>query len=193
MIVKIHVNRKYQRKLVWTEPEKIALIDTILQGFPMPLILLAERSQLHGSGKYEILDGVQRLNAIFSFIENSFSVEGKYFDVSEFARAKQAAEQCVFKTAIDSTAKLDATDCANILDYQMAVTIFPAFTDEQVTEIFGRINARGRQLSNQERRQAGVINPFGELVRGISAEIRGDASKDILLLSEMPEISISSS
>ena len=188
------VNRKYQRKLVWTKPEKVALIDTILRGLPMPLILLAERPQLHGSGKYEILDGVQRLNAIFSFIENSFSIDdGKYFDVSEFTRAKHAAELNVFERASDSTAKLDAKQCANILDYQMAVTIFPAFTDEEVTEIFGRINAGGRQLSNQERRQAGVINSFGELVRRISAEIRGDASKDILLLSEMPEISIESS
>ena len=55
------VNRKYQRKLVWTEEEKIYLIDTILKNFPIPLILLAERTSLHGRGKYEILDGVQRL------------------------------------------------------------------------------------------------------------------------------------
>ncbi len=73
------------------------------------------------------------------------------------------------------------------------MTIFQAFDDEEITEIFGRINSSGRQLSNQERRQAGVVNTFGELVRKISTEIRGDASKDILLLSEMPEISIESS
>jgi len=93
------VNRKYQRKLVWTETEKIALIDTILQEFPIPLMLLAERSQLHGTGKYEILDGVQRFNAIFSFIENSFSIDGKYFDVNEFTRAKQLVEQGIFSIA----------------------------------------------------------------------------------------------
>jgi len=186
------VNRKYQRKLVWTEIEKIALIDTILRGFPIPLILLAERPHIHGHGRYEILDGVQRLNAIFSFIENSFPMDGKYFDIQEFARAKQLAEQGIFRME-DSANKLDESQCANILDYQLAVTIFQAFDDEQITEIFGRINSSGRQLSNQERRQAGVVNPFGELVRKISTELRGDASKDILLLSEMPEISIESS
>jgi len=186
------VNRKYQRKLVWTETEKIDLIDTISKGFPIPLILFAERSQLHGSGKYEILDGVQRLNAIFSFIENSFPINGNYFDINQLARAKQLADQDIFKVADDSAAKLDAKLCANLLDYQLAVTIFPAFNEAQITEIFGRINSRGRQLSDQERRQAGVINTFGEFVRKISAEIRGDASKNILLLSEMPEISIES-
>ena len=169
------VNRKYQRKLVWTEIEKIALIDTILRGFPIPLILLAERPKLHGHGKYEILDGVQRFNAIFGFIENSFPIDGKYFDIQEFARAKQLAEQGIFRT-VDNANKLDESQCANILDYQLAVTIFQAFDDEQITEIFGRINSSGRQLSNQERRQAGVVNTFGELVRKISTELRGDAS-----------------
>jgi len=47
------VNRKYQRKLVWTEDEKVKLIDTILRGYPIPLILLAERPHLYESKKYE--------------------------------------------------------------------------------------------------------------------------------------------
>ncbi len=68
----VFVNRRYQRKLVWTESEKARLIESILSGFPIPLILLAERPRTEGAGKYEIIDGVQRLNAIFSFIENAF-------------------------------------------------------------------------------------------------------------------------
>jgi len=187
------VNRKYQRKLVWPEQEKAELIDTILRGYPIPLILLAERPSIHGPGRYEILDGVQRLNAIFSFIENHYPVNDKYFDVNEFTRAKQLSDEGVFSVAEEDKPRLDERECANILDYQLAVTTFSAFGDEEVTEVFGRINSRGRQLSDQERRQAGVINIFGELVRKISAEIRGDASKEILLLSQMPEISIETS
>lgn len=59
--------------------------------------------------------------------------------------------------------------------------------------MFGRINSGGRQLSDQERRQAGVLSPFAEVVRILAAEIRGDVSKETLLLSEMPEISIDTS
>jgi uncharacterized protein with ParB-like and HNH nuclease domain len=40
------VNRKYQRKLVWTVSEKEKLIGSILKGYPIPLILL-ERSFSH--------------------------------------------------------------------------------------------------------------------------------------------------
>jgi hypothetical protein len=39
----LYVNRKYQRKLVWTLIEKQKLIDSILRGYPIPLVLLAER------------------------------------------------------------------------------------------------------------------------------------------------------
>ena len=59
------VNRKYQRKLVWTFEEKQKFINSILLNYPVPLILLAATED----GKYEIIDGMQRLNAIFSFIK----------------------------------------------------------------------------------------------------------------------------
>ncbi len=86
------VNRRYQRKLVWTQEEKVLLVESIMKGFPIPLILLAARTKELGESKYEIIDGVQRLNAIFSYIENAFHVGGKYFDVNEFTRAKLVAD-----------------------------------------------------------------------------------------------------
>jgi hypothetical protein len=187
------INRKYQRKLVWTEEEKVRLIDSIMESYPIPLILLAERPQLHGHGKYEILDGLQRLNAIFGFIENSYSISGKFFDVSQLARAKQLSENGMFQINTDESKKLSPKECANFLDYQLAITIYPAMDEDQIIEVFGRINSGGKQLSNQERRQAGIINNFSELVRRISADLRGDISREVLLLSEMPEISIDTS
>jgi hypothetical protein len=77
-----------------------------------------------------------------------------------------------------------------VLDYQLAITVYPAESDLQVTEVFGRINAQGRQLSPQEQRQAGVSNRVSSLVRQLSAEIRGDVSTEILDLADMPEISV---
>jgi len=38
------VNRKYQRKLVWTKSEKENLIDSILKDYSIPLILPANTS-----------------------------------------------------------------------------------------------------------------------------------------------------
>lgn len=189
------VNRQYQRKLVWTVAEKERLIDSILKDYPLPLFLLAEKPSENPEAAeddsiYEVIDGMQRLNAIFSFIENGFLYDGRCFDVSEFARARQLAEQKVFSTFPNDVPRLDAKACANLLDYQLAMTIFPGEIDARITDVFGRINSSGKQLSDQERRQAGVLSPFADLVRELSAEIRGDVSRERLLLSEMPEISI---
>ncbi len=187
------VNRKYQRKLVWTVTEKEKLIGSILMKYPIPLILLAERPQIYGSGKYEIVDGMQRLNAVFGFIENSFGYKKQYFDINEFSYAKQLSENSIFEIVREKDTKnLSRQECADIIDYQLAVTIYTAMEEEDITEIFGRINSNGKHLSRQERRQAGVTTAFSELVRTVSMKLRGDDSEKVLLLANMPEISIDS-
>lgn len=185
------VNRKYQRKLIWSVEEKEKLIGSILKGYPIPLILLAERPQVHGMGKYEIIDGMQRLNAIACFIENLFPFDGKFFDLNEFSYAKQLSDEKVFKY-VETSDKLDRKDCANILDYQLAVTIYTAMDESDITEVFGRINSGGKHLSNQERRQAGVTTSFAEVVRKIAMQLRGDDTKKTLNLFDMPQVSIDS-
>lgn len=100
---------------------------------------------------------MQRLNATFTFIENGFLYGGEAFDVKEFARARQLSEEGVFTTFPADVPRLSAKSCANLLDYQLAMTIFPGEIDERITDVFGRINSSGKQLSNQERRQAGVL------------------------------------
>jgi len=182
------VNRRYQRKLVWLPEEKEVLIDSILAGYPIPLILLAfhtERSS--GAKTFEILDGMQRLNAIFAFIENEFSWEGKFFDVGENSRAKQLADENKFT---QRKPLLPKPLCARFLEYTLAVTEFPAVNEEAVNQVFGRINSYGRQLSDQEKRQAGVVSLFATVVREIAADIRGDVSQETLNLADMPQISI---
>lgn len=187
---KLIVNRQYQRKLVWSVDEKVNLIDSVLKQYPIPLILLA--TSVEGDHKLEIIDGMQRLNAIFGYIDNEFPYEECVFDIDQFARAKQAAEEGLFEVAEKGTKRLDPKLCANFLDYQLAITQFDADNPSHVVNVFGRINSGGRQLSDQERRQAGVINSFANVVRTLSSELRGDTSKESLLLSEMPSISIES-
>lgn len=150
---KLIVNRKYQRKLVWTNEEKELLIDSILRGYPIPLILLAQRPTLHGYGTYEILDGVQRLTSIFDFIENRVTYKEEYFDVQEFTTAKYLADAGAFE--VKSKAEnnfINIELCAKFLDYQLAITVYPAMAENEIIDVFGRINSQGRQLSNQERR-----------------------------------------
>lgn len=191
---KLLVNRRYQRKLVWTLYEKKALIDSILAGYPIPLILLAKSTG--DTNAYEIIDGTQRLNAIFGFIENQFSImwngQEVYFDIEKFPFAKINAENGLFKPITRETNFLPSELISNFLEYQIPISIYEASSEEEINEIFRRINAFGKHLSPQEVRQAGVTTKFAELVRELSSEFRGDVSNDILPLTKMPEISIDS-
>ena len=166
-------------------------MGSLLKGYPIPLILLAERPQVHGSGKYQIIDGMQRLNAICGFIENLFAFNGRYFNLKEFPYAQQLADDKVFEFE-ESYDKLDRKECADILHYQFAVTIYTAMDESEITEVFGRINSGGKHLSNQERRQAGVTTSFAEVVRTIAMQLRGDDTRKTLHLFDMPQVSIDS-
>lgn len=185
------VNRVYQRKLVWSVKEKQALVDSVLNKFPIPLILLAE---LPG-GLYEIIDGMQRLNAFFGFIENQFPIlinnSEQYFQIDDYTFAKTIFEKKIFEKKMN-VSYISQKLVSDFISYQFPITIYQTDHVETINETFRRINAFGRHLSDQEVRQAGVINKFTTLVRELSSEIRGDVSNTTLLLSQMPEISVDS-
>lgn len=196
---KLIVNRRYQRKLVWTKQEKAALIDSVLLEYPIPLILLAEvESQNESETAYEIIDGMQRLNALFSFIENEFSINGFYFDISRHPFAQELKQKGIFGSVESSKEGeepiekklLEPDKCSKFLEYQLAVTIHRPTVSQEIEDIFNRINSNGKHLSPQEVRQAGVTSRFSELVRILGSEIRGDVSQEILPLTSMPQISI---
>ena len=84
---KLTVNRRYQRKLVWSLDEKVQLVDSVVHELPIPLVLLAQR-QRSGGATFEIIDGLQRLEAFFSFMENKFPYDGRYFDLDTFGDTK---------------------------------------------------------------------------------------------------------
>lgn len=182
-----YVDRRYQRKLVWTLEEKQKLIDSVFKEFPIPLVLLAKRQE----SSYDVIDGLQRLHTIFSFIENAFqTADGLFFDMRQLPRAAQAAKDDGRDVIDDDKILVSPADCAAFSEYVFPVTIVERATSEAIIEIFERINSYGRRLSEQEQRQTGLSSNFSQLVRIISCEIRGDASEDNVPLSIMPEISV---
>jgi hypothetical protein len=185
---KLFVNRRYQRKLVWTLHEKQRLIESILKRYPIPAILVAERE--NAGGTYEIIDGLQRLHAIISFIETGFpTLDGKHFALAHFPTAQSRADQKLFQFNT-SDSLLSQKEISTFLDYTFALTVMRNASESEVNDVFGRINTYGHRLSDQERRQAGVQNNFSDMVRTIACTIRGDESSDTLRLDAMPAISI---
>lgn len=63
----------FQRRSVWPAGAKSYLIDTIMRGFPIPIIFLRERKTNLDTleAKREVVDGQQRIRAILTFIQPS--------------------------------------------------------------------------------------------------------------------------
>lgn len=183
------VNRRYQRKLIWTIEEKKSFIDSLIHGYPVPLILLAEvESSAKDGKKYEIIDGMQRMNAIMSFLEQEFDIDGNYFDLDTMGDTKFLKDKGNIK---QEEPILDREICANLVRYTLPISVYQETEGDHVDEVFRRLNSGGRHLSKQELRQAGSITVFANLVRTISSNIRGDSSAtDILDLKSMKNISI---
>lgn len=184
---KLLVNRRYQRKLVWTLEEKERFIDSIALNYPVPLFLVADIKYMD-KNRYEIIDGMQRLDSIVSFIEGEYSYNGKYFDLETIASTKYLLDKKILKQNLP---KHSRELCKTITSYQLPLSV-SSFNDEGVIDlIFKRINSNGKHLSQQELRQAGSDTRFAYLVRKLAESIRGDVSLgERLLLGSMKKISI---
>lgn len=66
---RINVEAEYQRGIVWSKPQRLLLIDSILRGFDLPKIFL--RKLPDGSDYlFDVIDGVQRLTSIWEFLSD---------------------------------------------------------------------------------------------------------------------------
>lgn len=57
------ISPEYQRAYRWTDEQRTRFIESILLGIPIPPIFVAEDT----SGKWELVDGLQRISTILSF------------------------------------------------------------------------------------------------------------------------------
>ena len=132
---KLVVNRRYQRKLVWSVEEKEAFIDSIVKEYPVPMILLAENEE-DGNRVLEIIDGMQRLNAIVSFIENEISLEGLFFDLETMAETKMQKDEGILS---QKEPVLDRKICAKLVSYVFPISTYKGASEDEIDEVFRSI------------------------------------------------------
>ena len=74
----------YQRKgRLWSDKDKSFLIDSILNGFDIPKLYLADFQYGHSELNvnklpYAIIDGKQRLEAVFDFFDNELVLDKSF-------------------------------------------------------------------------------------------------------------------
>jgi len=140
---KLNLNPGFQRESVWSDRDRAKLIDSILRGYPIPAIFLYER-HADGSLVYDVIDGKQRIEAIFRFMG---MMRGKSFS-TKTVLDDSSVEELVSWSALkrrQAQHKLEG--------YQLQV-IFVEGGLSQIIDLFVRINSTGRALTRQEQRHA---------------------------------------
>ena len=149
-------HEEYQRGLVWDDGQQKHFIDSILRGYPIPMIFLYHvEASIHGEEPietYEIIDGQQRINALYRFREGSFSL----YDPNNEKETKfpnfQRGETCDW--ANEKFLGLDIELQKSFLDIHMPVaTIEKSTPKNEVRDMFIRLQG-GVPLNDQEKRDA---------------------------------------
>ncbi|WP_415887697.1 DUF262 domain-containing protein [Neptuniibacter sp. QD37_6] len=142
----------FQRNPVWTWPQKSYLIDSILNGYPVPEIYMQEFVGEDGSEQHIVIDGQQRTRACLDFIEGKFVIKddesptwgGMRFD------------------------DLSGDDKKKIFGYTFIVRLLPEMSDDSIRAIFQRLNKNVVALNKQELRQATYWGGFIQTMQDIS-------------------------
>ncbi len=154
------VDDSYQRRSVWSEKDRVRLIETILINLVIPELFFwkADTDPETGISTTHIVDGQQRINAICSFIENGFKLKKQYLLDNG---VKEKYSNKLFKD-------LDADTKKAFWNYQlMIIDIDPRASREDIITMFNRLNLTDYNLNDQEKRNS-LSGEFASLARELS-------------------------
>lgn len=133
---RIVLDSDFQRESVWKLNQKAELVESILMGLPLPIFYFNQDKK----GRLIVIDGRQRLTALFEFMNNKWALKNLKV-LTELNGKKFQDLQPVVQSQIE--------------DYQIqAHVIQPPTPDRIKFDIFDRVNRAGTQLNKQEIRNA---------------------------------------
>jgi len=149
-------NPEYQRRKRWDDGKKSRLIESFIMNVPLPPIFLYE----YEYSKYEVMDGQQRLTAIYDFYNGDFAlVELEYWRELEGKKYKELPSEIkkgIDRRYISSIVLLEET----------AKTKAEADKLKQI--VFERLNSGGEKLTPQEARNSLYIGEMNQLCLKLS-------------------------
>ncbi|RYE68428.1 MAG: DUF262 domain-containing protein [Rhizobiaceae bacterium] len=158
---RIQTDPSYQRPSdIWTKNKKQMLIDTILNGFDVPKIYFHRfpgSKEIDGTiYDYAIIDGKQRLEAIFDFVAGKFSLakDFEYFNDPQVS-AGGMNYSALAKNYPDLKTDFDS--------YTLSIVAIEADDDEIIEDLFSRLN-EAVPLSAAEKRNA-LGGPVPQAIR----------------------------
>lgn len=173
---------EYQRYFRWSISQKSDLIESLLLGIPIPPIFVSQDKD----GKWDIVDGLQRISSIFEFvgilkdkdgikynpsvlIGTKFlpSLEGKMWESDDEGKSFTEAERRIIKRR------------------KINIIIIDSINNPTAKyELFQRLNTNGAELTDQEMRNCLMIMIDKNFYNNIKKVCEYSKFKNITSLSE---------
>lgn len=158
----LNLNPGFQRNSVWTTKDRVKLIESVINNYPIPAIFLYRREE-NGRIVYDVIDGKQRLESILLFMGllrgNRFSIKTQIEENSEIIECdwnclKRKSRQSLIEGYKLYTIEVDG-DLSDIID------------------LFVRINSTGKALTAAEKQHAKYYNsPFLKTAANIAEKFK---------------------
>lgn len=133
---------EFQRRLVWSNRDKVQFIETVLEGYPFPEIYIAAGSVDPDTGKGQemLVDGQQRMTSLQQYFQGSADL--------------QLGNNILPYKALDKNKKLE------FLEYEVVVRDLGKLEIEEIKTIFEKINSTSYGLNAMEVRNARYAGTF---------------------------------
>lgn len=155
----IKLDPDYQRRHRWSNETSSRLIESLILNIPIPVIFISQDVDVdeeisENSSRFTVIDGQQRLTAIYDFMKNDLQLKGLetlpelnesyYKDLPPFL-TRRLEERTIKCLRIDST------------------------VDSQVKfDIFERLNTGSIKLESQELRNVTARGPFNDALKELA-------------------------
>jgi hypothetical protein len=149
----------FQRRLVWTNKDKVEFIKTVLEGYPFPEIYIAAGhvDTKTGEGAEVLVDGQQRITSLYQYFKGSPDLR--------------------LPAEVPSYSGLDEPTQVAFLEYKVVVRDLGNMPIEQIKQVFQRINSTSYGLNAMEIHNARYGGEFKDLAERVALSDFFDRNK----------------
>ncbi len=153
----LKINPDFQREFVWKRPDQTRFIDSLIKQLPIPSMCI---SYDYNTDERLVIDGLQRISTIISFLTNDEYKLSKLEDIDS-----NLAGKTVYEIKVKHKALYERVE--NLV---IPITVIRCDTKKRshmdyLFTIFHRLNSGGAKLNNQEIRNCIYNGKFNTLLK----------------------------
>lgn len=157
----LDIQPPYQREVVWSQVEQSLFIDSLIKQLPIPSMCF---SLDYKSQKWQVVDGLQRMTAIVSFLNPE--VPWKIAQNDDIDPSIAAKTNLQLRDGSEQQKIL----YRKVQNISLPITVIRCDSarqdhSEYLFTIFHRLNSGGKQLNHQEIRNCIFSGPFNDHLR----------------------------